>query len=252
VAAVVAGPTGSASASTPPASAGVGALAGATGSFAATTATGLNAPWSREVVRLGASDRDPYHIAHVRELQYRLKWAGLFPAAPTGYFGTVTRDAVKTFQARRHLKATGVVNADTWKLLLQRTVRNAQGVPAVCKQSGWHACYDRKYHQVTLWYNGDIYNTWLVRGGAYTLQTRLGTHQVYYRDIDHVSGTYGSPMPYSQFFDGGEALHGSRLMMDPFVDHSHGCVNFYVEDARQLWNLTSNKTLWVTVYGAWD
>ena len=59
-------------------------------------------------------------------------------------------------------------------------------------------------------------------------------------------------MPYSQFFDGGEALHGSRLMMDPFVDHSHGCVNFYVEDARQLWNITYDKRLWVTVYGAWD
>ncbi len=100
--------------------------------------------------------------------------------------------------------------------------------------------------------NGSIYNTWLVRGGGSTTQTRLGTHLVYYRDIDHVSGVYGSPMPYSQFFDGGEALHGSRLMMDPFVDHSHGCVNFYVEDARQLWNLTHDKPLWVTVYGAWS
>jgi hypothetical protein len=59
-------------------------------------------------------------------------------------------------------------------------------------------------------------------------------------------------MPYSQFFSGGQALHGSRLMMNPFVGHSHGCVNFWVEDARQLWNLTADGPLRVRVYGAWS
>jgi hypothetical protein len=29
-------------------------------------------------------------------------------------------------------------------------------------------------------------------------------------------------------------------------------VNFWTEDARQLWRLTSTKRLWVHVYGAWD
>jgi hypothetical protein len=59
-------------------------------------------------------------------------------------------------------------------------------------------------------------------------------------------------MPYSQFFSGGQALHGSRLMMDPYVGHSHGCVNFWTEDAQQLWSLTSTRTLWVHVYGRWS
>jgi len=214
--------------------------------------TGLSAPFAREEVRYGARDVSPYQIQHVRELQYRLKWVGLFPGTPTGYYGTVTRDAVKAFQARRHIVVSGMATTLTWRLLLQRTVRHPLAVPAVCKRGGWHACYDRSMHQVTLWFRGTMRNTWLVRGGGYTTQTRLGTHRAYYRDIDHVSGLYGSPMPYSQFFDGGEALHGSRLMMSPFVDHSHGCVNMYVEDARQLWNLTHDKPLWVTVYGAWS
>jgi putative peptidoglycan binding protein/L,D-transpeptidase-like protein len=213
---------------------------------------GLLAPWARETVRPGARDVSPYAIQHVRELQYRLKWVGLYPLQPTGTDYGVTVRGVKAFQARRHLPVTGVADAATWKLLLQRTVRRATAVPAVCKNAGWHACYDRTVHQVTLWHDGSIYNTWMVRGGAETMQTRLGTHKVYYRDSDHVSSEYGSPMPYSQFFDGGEALHGSRLMMDPFVGHSHGCVNMYVEDARQLWNLTHDATLWVTVYGAWS
>jgi hypothetical protein len=41
-------------------------------------------------------------------------------------------------------------------------------------------------------------------------------------------------------------------MMDPFSGHSHGCVNFYVEDARQLWSMTHDKTLRVHVYGRWS
>ncbi len=232
---------------------GAGAVAGAgRATNLSAPLVGLSAPWAREEVRYGDRDVSPYDIQHVRELQYRLKWVGLFPATPTGYYGTVTRDGVKAFQARRHIVVSGMATTRTWRLLLQRTVRHPLSVPAVCKGGGWHACYDRSMHQVTLWLNGSIYNTWLVRGGGYTTQTRVGTHRVYYRDIDHVSGLYGSPMPYSQFFDGGEALHGSRLMMSPFVDHSHGCVNMYVEDARQLWNLTHDKPLWVTVYGAWS
>ena len=111
------------------------------------------------------------------------------------------------------------------------------------------AAEDDTFYATVRWSN----HTWLVRGGSYGRQTRLGTHAVYYRDIDHTSQTFGgSPMPYSQFFDGGEALHGSAYMIDPFVEHSHGCINMYIEDARQLWMLTNNKRLVVTVYGAWD
>ena len=214
--------------------------------------TGLGAPFAREVIRYGDHDAGPYHIQHVLELQDRLKWVGLFRGTPGGYFERPTESAVKAFQARRHLVVSGVATRLTWRLLLQATIRHPLAIPAVCKKAGWHACYDRSMHQVTLWANGSIYNTWLVRGGGYTTQTRLGTHQVYYRDINHVSGIYGTPMPYSQFFDGGEALHGSPLMTSPFEGHSHGCVNMYIEDARQLWNLTHNKVLWVTVYGSWS
>jgi hypothetical protein len=41
-------------------------------------------------------------------------------------------------------------------------------------------------------------------------------------------------------------------MVDPYDGHSHGCVNLYIEDARQLWLLTSERRLYVHVYGAWD
>jgi lipoprotein-anchoring transpeptidase ErfK/SrfK len=114
-------------------------------------------------------------------------------------------------------------------------------------------CYDRRRHQASLYHHGRLHNSWLVRGGSYSTQTRTGNFQVQWRSKRHRSRTFGgAPMPYSQFFSGGQALHGSRNMMDPYQGHSHGCVNFWVEDARQLWNLTHDKRLFVHVYGAWD
>ena len=222
-----------------------------TGAGLADAATNLSLPLSRETVRYGAQDVDPYHIAHVYELQYRLARVGLFGVAPTGYFGSITRSAVKKFQKRNGLPQTGVVDHATWKPLISQSVRGKKALPAACRSAGWHACYDRYWHQVSLYHNGALLNSWLVRGGAAATPTATGSFDVFYRDVDHWSTIYHTPMPYSQFFHGGQALHGSRLMMDPFVGHSHGCVNFWVEDARQLWNLTSTKTLHVHVYGAW-
>ncbi len=219
---------------------------------AAPASARLRDPFSREIVRPGDVDADPYHIEHVYEVQRRLKRAGLFDVTPNGRFGPVTEAGVKEFQTRNGLEPTGVVNAPTWRLLIKQTVRGRSGVPSGCKDAGWHACYSRWWHQVNLYHDGRLLNSWLVRGGAASTPTRTGKFRVYYRDIDHVSSLFDAPMPYSQFFSGGQALHGSRLMMDPYVGHSHGCVNFWTEDARQLWALTSTRTLWVHVYGRWS
>lgn len=213
----------------------------------------MTSPFAREIVRPGDMDRDTYHIEHVYELQYRLFWIGLLDARPNGQFGPQTEAAVKRYQKRLGLRQTGIVDYRVWKPLIKRTVRGERHVPAACFDRGWHACYDRWRHQVNLYQNGRLHNSWLVRGGAYDMQTRTGDFEVNWRDKDHRSGMYdGAPMPYSQFFSGGQALHGSRYMMDPFEGHSHGCVNFWVEDARQLWRLTSERRLFVHVYGGWD
>lgn len=221
---------------------------------AATTSTWtLKDPFSREVVRPGDRDTDPYHIEHVYEVQYRLRWLGLLSTWPNGFYDRKTEAAVKAFQKRNRLAQTGTVNYATWQPLIKQTIRGRAVVPSQCKTGGWHACYDRRRHQLSLYHDGRMWNSWLVRGGSYYAQTRRGNFTVYWRDIDHVSTIYDSaPMPYSQFFYGGEALHGSRYMVDPFVGHSHGCVNMWVKDARQLWNLTATKRLHVHVYGAWS
>jgi hypothetical protein len=216
-------------------------------------ARGLGDPLTRERVEPGAVDVDQWHIAHVYEVQIRLRRLGYLTATPNGRFGPQTTRAVRQFQRANGIRVSGVVDARTWRPLIVRSTFGKKTLPRVCTKPGWHICYDRKRHQASLYRNGALYNSWLVRGGDYGSQTRTGNFTVQWRDEDHTSRTYGgAPMPYAQFFSGGQALHGSRYMMNPNVGHSHGCVNFYVEDARQLWRLTSTQPLGVHVYGAWD
>lgn len=215
------------------------------------------ARFAREFVKRGAADTSVHDIDHVRELQYRLRWLGIYDGSVTGRFDVRLAGAVKRFQQRNHLRVTGAANVATWAELIPKTVRAKRRVPDRCKLRNvrWHACYDRATHQLTLWHKGVLWNSWLVRGGSSSDKTRLGTNTVNYRDKDHVSGIFGSPMPHSQFFDGGQALHGSSTMIDPFSGHSHGCVNMYNEDARQLWQVTARdpvSQMKVTVYGAWS
>ena len=219
----------------------------------AQAAVDLSRPFSRENVSRGEVDADTYNIEHVYEVQIRLRRLGYLSATPNGTFGAQTERAVKRFQRAMHLRVTGRVTATTWSPLIRRSTFGKASVPAACESQGWHVCYDRKRHQASLYRSGRLYNSWLVRGGSVDHQTRTGNFQVQWRDEDHTSRTYGgAPMPYAQFFSGGQALHGSRYMMNPYEGHSHGCVNFWVEDSRQLWNLTHDKKLFVHVYGSWD
>lgn len=211
--------------------------------------------FARERVKIGARDSSPRRIRHVRELQYRLRWAKVYKGPVTGYFGKKTRRAVRKFQRRVNLRRTGVANRRTWRKLIPRTVRGRKHIPRACKSNrskGPHICYNRRLHQVTLWRSGKLWNSWLVRGGSRSHKTRTGNFKVYWRHKDHISSLYGSPMPNSQFFSGGQAFHGSTYMMDPFKGHSHGCVNMYIKDARQLWQLTLKRNPKVHIRGKWS
>lgn len=213
----------------------------------------MRSPLAREVTRFRDRDRGPRAIEHVVELQYRLRWVGAYKGPVDGVFDAKVRSAVYKYQKRVGIEPSGVATHLTWAKLIHQTIKGWSRIPRKCrKNSGWHACYDRYRHQITLWRNGKLRNSWLVRGGDRGYETRTGDFKVFLRDKDHVSGIYGTPMPYSQFFSGGQAFHGSPFMTDPWQDHSHGCVNMYIEDARQLWALTSRVPLRVHINGRWD
>lgn len=71
----------------------------------------------RQLVGLGVGDSGP----GVTSLQNRLQSLGFFNANPTGYFGTITRDAVVSFQQANAIAATGLVTEETLAILNRGT-----------------------------------------------------------------------------------------------------------------------------------
>ncbi len=57
----------------------------------------------------------------VRDLQVRLHQLAWLPETTTGVYDATTRGAVRGFQAKRHLKATGVLDRRTWQRLRSQT-----------------------------------------------------------------------------------------------------------------------------------
>ena len=73
---------------------------------------------------------------------------------------------------------------------------------------------------------GRVLLTLDARFGFAGAETRTGTFRVARKSRDHVSGLYGTSMPYSLFFSGGQAVHYSAYFArDGYNGASHGCVN---------------------------
>ncbi|AWZ07140.1 MULTISPECIES: L,D-transpeptidase family protein [unclassified Streptomyces] len=167
-------------------------------------------------------------------------------------------EAVRGFQ-----RANGIRPADGYAGLV--TYRTMVAVAARTDPNAAGACPVRP-HRVTcvdmerqlLWVQRDeriVFPPVPVRTGRDDEETRPGWHEVYWRSKDHKSTLYDdAPMPYAQFFDEGQALHGR-----PGDLYAHGgsagCVNLSVPDAERLWNLLTEGDavyVWGTKPGTED
>jgi lipoprotein-anchoring transpeptidase ErfK/SrfK len=176
----------------------------------------------------------------VRDLQARLRQIDWFDADVTGYYGDVTRTAVSGFQAKREIPVTGEVDRRTQQRLdamttapteaeLHATADQGDNVPgaldARCR-TGRVLCIDKSSRTLRFLVDGKVLQTLDVRFGATSTPTREGVFSVYSKDADHVSRLYGSSMPYSMFFSGGQAVHySSDFAAVGYAGASHGCVN---------------------------
>ncbi|MBA0049893.1 murein L,D-transpeptidase [Streptomyces sp. AJS327] len=73
------------------------------------------------------------------------------------------------------------------------------------------------------------------RTGRWGEETRRGLHRIQRRVRDDHSRLFdNAPMPFAQYFDGGQAIHGRY---DDLFDGggSAGCVNLRLRDAKVLW-----------------
>lgn len=177
--------------------------------------------------------------AGVKALQRRLIKADVLGSQyATGYFGPKTTAAVKRFQRRVGLSASGRVTRTTWRKLVQRTgtIRISSSssvsgsssgrIDARCRTSGRVLCIDKTRDKLYYLNNSQVIKTMDARFGCARTRTREGRFSVFRKSRHHYSSIYKTPMPYAMFFSGGQAVHYSAdFAARGYNGCSHGCVN---------------------------
>ena len=130
------------------------------------------------------------------------------------------------------LTAAGVAvaaGAAGW-LIAGATTASAASAAPPCSAAA-RACVDLATQQAWLMNDGAVtYGPVQVRTGRSSAPTDPGTFHVTYKDLHHVSSVYGAAMPYSVFFNGGDAFHEGSL-----AESSHGCVHLTRSSARTFY-----------------
>ncbi|MFJ5776687.1 L,D-transpeptidase family protein [Streptomyces sp. NPDC093094] len=182
--------------------------------LAQATCTGRTGPYQRQVERLLKLKADGRQsAADCRAVRaYQLKH-GIKPAI--GFAGPVTWTHLQLRAARRNPNAAGKCPVRAYRV--------------ACVDLGRQLTWVQKGRKLAL---GPV----PVRTGRAGYRTRAGWHTVYWRHRNHVSTLYGQPMPYSQFFSGGQAFHAVDGTLFTTVG-SRGCVNLRPGDARKLWGV---------------
>jgi peptidoglycan hydrolase-like protein with peptidoglycan-binding domain len=176
--------------------------------------------------------------AGVRALQARLRQIDWYFGDVSGSYDSPTVTAVRGFQAKRVIPVTGEVDQRTMDRLDAMTTRPTKAelhnkLPSPGKLdprclTGRVMCIDKTTSTLRWVIDGHVLQTLDARFGSTVSDTptREGLFHVYLKDADHVSQLYGSSMPYSMFFSGGQAVHySSDFAAVGYDGASHGCVN---------------------------
>ncbi|MFF9720880.1 L,D-transpeptidase family protein [Streptomyces gardneri] len=147
--------------------------------------------------------------------------------------------AVKAFQVREKIKpANGYAGPVTWARAELLAARKNLDPGRRCPVKKYAvACVD--LDRQLMWVRKDKKVTFPVvniRSGRVGYATRTGWHAVYWRHKDHWSSIYNTPMPFSQFFSGGQAFHAVYGQIATPTG-SRGCVNLSYANARKLWDV---------------
>jgi lipoprotein-anchoring transpeptidase ErfK/SrfK len=114
------------------------------------------------------------------------------------------------------------------------------------------ALIDLSSQRMHVYVNGKPAYTWKVSTARPGYRTPTGTYKPYNLVRYHRSTIYnGSPMPYSIFFKGGYAIHGSYETKHLGRPASHGCIRLHPSNAARLYALVqrhgkSNTTIRIT------
>jgi hypothetical protein len=151
--------------------------------------------------------------------------------------------AIRAFQTKEGIKPnTGFAGPVTWARMQLLSAKKNPNAAGKCPVRSYRvACVDLT-RQLTWVQKGKkvLWGPVPMRSGRAGYRTRTGWFKVYWKHKSHWSTLYNTPMPYSQFFSGGEAFHAIYgSIYDP--NGSYGCVNLRLADARSLWNVTKTN-----------
>lgn len=145
--------------------------------------------------------------------------------------------AIKKLQSRLRISpVNGAADLKTYRLLLVYEVRKNPNANKRCPAPNYRVtCVDLS--RQILWVQKGrkvVFSPIPIRSGRKGLETRTGWQRIYRKNRTFFSTIYdNAPMPYAQFFNGGQALHGTYH--DLFKSGSGGCVNMYLKDAERLY-----------------
>lgn len=97
---------------------------------------------------------------------------------------------------------------------------------------------DLSSQRMNVYVDGAHYGTWRVSTGRRGYYTPRGTFRPKLLKRMHYSRKYdNAPMPYSIFFLGGYAIHGTNVVSRLGYPASHGCVRLHPSNAAKLFSL---------------
>jgi lipoprotein-anchoring transpeptidase ErfK/SrfK len=86
--------------------------------------------------------------------------------------------------------------------------------------------------------------TWRISTARRGYRTPIGIYKPYQLERMHYSRLYDyTPMPYSLFFHGGYAIHGTTEIRNLGHAVSHGCIRLGPDNARSLFELVQTHGL---------
>ena len=97
---------------------------------------------------------------------------------------------------------------------------------------------DKSDQIMRVYVEGELRHVWPVSTGRGRYNTPNGSYRPYVLSRYHRSRKYdNAPMPYSIFYRGGYAIHGTYAVRRLGTRASHGCVRLHIANARELYRL---------------
>jgi len=161
----------------------------------------------------------------VRILQHDLSALHYIVGAP-GVYDAQTQQAVVAFRKLANLVRNDVVD-DT---VFQAIAAGAGVFTVRYPSQGRHVEADLTHQVMALiGANGAVQRIYQISSGKPSTPTQLGTYSVYWKEW----GTNSDGMVDSNFFNGGDAIHGYAEV--PTYAASHGCLRVWIPDAAAIY-----------------